>query len=234
MSTAAKAARTAAENEPSGVKLALTLGLAGLLSGVALAGVYEITLPRIQANQAAATRAAVLKVVPGSQAIQRLVWRSGRFEPAGEGASDAPGVFAAYAAGGQFVGYAIEGEGAGFQDAISLLFGYDPARKRIVGMHVLESRETPGLGDKIYKDQGFLTSFADLAATPAVQLVKKGERSRPNEVDAITGATVSSKAVVSIINQACQDWLSRLPSSGSEPPLQQRSKSSKTRTQVRP
>ena len=107
MSTAAKAARTAAENEPSGVKLALTLGLAGLLSGVALAGVYEITLPRIQANQAAATRAAVLKVVPGSQAIQRLVWRSGRFEPACQGASDAPGVFAAYAAGGQFVGYAI-------------------------------------------------------------------------------------------------------------------------------
>ena len=72
-------------------------------------------------------------------------------------------MFAAYGADGRFIGYAIPGEAAGFQDTIKLLLGFDPARRRVVGMQVLESRETPGLGDKIYKDASFVANFADLA-----------------------------------------------------------------------
>jgi electron transport complex protein RnfG len=77
-------------------------------------------------------------------------------------------------------------------------------------MEVLESRETPGLGDKIIKDETFVANFRDLAVTPELVAVKK-RRTRDNEVDAISGATISSNAVVRIINQSNARWLVRLP-----------------------
>jgi Na+-translocating ferredoxin:NAD+ oxidoreductase RnfG subunit len=65
------------------------------------------------------------------------------------------------------------------------------------------SRETPGLGDKIYKDPKFVAEFHGLAVEPAIKLIK-GHGEAANEVDAITGATISSKAVVRIVNQAAR------------------------------
>ena len=120
-------------------------------------------------------------------------------------------VYAAYRKDGAFAGYAIPGSGPGFQDTIALIYGYDPVRKRVIGMEVLESRETPGLGDKIFKDQHFVGEFKDLAVKPSIQVVKKGTGGAPNEVDGITGATISSKAVVRILNEANVLWLERLP-----------------------
>ena len=54
---------------------------------------------------------------------------------------------------------AVPAAGPGFQDTIALLYGYQPAEQRVVGMEVLESRETPGLGDKIFKDAEFVAEF---------------------------------------------------------------------------
>jgi electron transport complex protein RnfG len=105
---------------------------------------------------------------------------------------------------------AITGEGPGFQDIIGLLYGYLPDKRVIVGMEVLESRETPGLGDKIYKDADFIANFLELAIDPTIVMVKKGRKSAPNEVDAISGATISSKAVVRIINESNEKWLEKL------------------------
>jgi electron transport complex protein RnfG len=109
--------------------------------------------------------------------------------------------------------------GPGFQDTIGLLYGYRPGEKIVVGMEILESRETPGLGDKIYKDAVFVGGFSALSVEPQIVAVKKGTKSLPNEIDAITGATISSKAVVRIINETHAEWLGQLPAPGSEPPL---------------
>ena len=86
-------------------------------------------------------------------------------------------------------------------------------------MEILDSRETPGLGDKIYKDAVFVANFSNLVADPEIVTVKKGTRNAPNEVDAITGATISSKAVVRIINEGQARWRDKLPTPGQEPPL---------------
>lgn len=202
---------------PEGARLVLTLTVAGLLSGLAIVGAYELTLPAIQANQAAALRRAVLEVLPGAERMERLEWRDGALAAAGEGAPGAgPAVYAGYGSGGELIGYAVPAEGAGFQDTIRLLFGYRPDRRRIVGLAILESRETPGLGDRIYKDPEFVAEFSDLAAEPAVELVKGGGDG-PNQVDAITGATISSKAVVDIVNGAAGEWLGRLPAGDPAP-----------------
>lgn len=205
---------------PETPRLVLTLTVAGLASGLAIVGAYQATLPRIEANKAAALRRAVFQVVPGASRMQRLAWGGASLAPAGEARGSAaaqPAIYAAYADDGRFAGYAIPAEGAGFQDTIGLLYGYDPARKRIVGMQVLESRETPGLGDKIFTDHDFLASFADLAVEPQVDLTKE-KRSAPNQVDAITGATISSAAIVKIVNAANAEWLPRLPPAGEAPP----------------
>ncbi len=201
---------------PETPRLVLTLTLAGLLSGLAIVSAYRLTLPRIQENQARALREAVFEVVPGSEAIQRLVVEDGSLVPAAASAGDADGesIYAAYDESGGFLGYAIPAAGAGFQDTIKLIYGYDPATGNVIGMQILESREPPGLGDRIYKDAGFVAEFRELAVEPRIELVK-GAGDEANEVDAITGATISCAAVVSILNAGNEQWLDRLPA---EPP----------------
>ncbi|MBJ20861.1 MAG: hypothetical protein CL933_15750 [Deltaproteobacteria bacterium] len=209
------------EAKPAAVapRMVLALGLAGLLAGLFIVVVYEATLPMIEANRAAALREAVFRVVPGSKAMQRLVVKGGTLAVAGDKESGAS-IYAAYDDTGKFVGYAVPGQGSGFQDTIRLIYGFDPASKRVVGMDVLESKETPGLGDKIYKDEAFVAGFSKLAIEPEIVVVKNGTKSKDNEVDGITGATISSKAVVKIINAGNDTWQKRLPAPGGEPALQ--------------
>ena len=78
----------------------------------------------------------------------------------------------------------------------------------VVGFYVLESKETPGLGYKIEKDPNFLENFKALDVSLAedfsalknkVVPVKQGKKENAWEVDCITGATISSKAIGNII-----------------------------------
>jgi Na+-translocating ferredoxin:NAD+ oxidoreductase subunit G len=204
---------------PSSLRLVLTLAIAGLVSGVAIIGIYESTLPTITANKARELREAVFKVLPGVSRMQALVYRDGTIVAVPEPEKDEPVVYGGYDDRGDFVGYAMPGAGPGFQDTIAILYGYLPQDKKIVGMEVLESRETPGLGDKIYKDADFVAEFSALSIQPEVVTVKKGTGTQPNEVDAITGATISSKAIVRIINETHVAWAEQLPAPGSEPPF---------------
>lgn len=201
---------------PETPRLILTLAIAGLLSGLIIVGVYRATLPVIRANDARFLRQAVFEVVPGAQKMQRLVWDEDHLVPAAGVLGEEPSVYGAYDADDRFVGFAIPAEGPGFQDTIRLIYGFDPERERIVGMSILESRETPGLGDLIYKDLEFVRQFRDLAVAPRVELVKEAPTA-PHQVDAITGATISSAAVVTIIGKGNDRWLERLPEEA--PPL---------------
>ena len=207
------------EQTTPSLRLVLTLAIAGLISGIAIIGIYESTLPTITANKARELREAVFKVLPGVSRMQQLVWRSGELVVSDDLQKDEQAVYGGYDDNGEFVGYAIPGAGPGFQDTIGLLYGYQPDEDLVLGMEVLESRETPGLGDKIYKDAEFVGSFRALSIEPEIVAVKKGTSSRPNEIDSITGATISSKAVVRIINETHREWAERLPPPGSEPPI---------------
>jgi len=205
---------------PSSLRLVLTLAIAGLISGIAIIGIYESTLPTITANKARELREAVFKVLPGVSRMQALVHRDGELIVVEMPDKDEPVIYGGYDDQGDFVGYAIPAAGPGFQDTIAILYGYEPRKKLVVGMEVLESRETPGLGDKIYKDAVFVGGFSALSVEPQIVAVKKGTKSSPNEIDAITGATISSKAVVRIINETHASWSAQLPPPGSEPPIQ--------------
>jgi len=206
-------------SSPSSLRLVLTLAIAGLVSGMAIIGIYESTLPTITANKARELREAVFKVLPGVSQMQALVYRDGELVVVQKPDKDEPVVYGGYDEQSEFVGYAMPAAGPGFQDTIAILYGYKPGEKIVVGMEVLESRETPGLGDKIYKDAEFVGGFSALSVEPEIFAVKKGTKSQPNEIDAITGATISSKAVVRIINETHAEWYAQLPVPGSEPEL---------------
>ena len=210
----AKPELTIKGSEPTSTRLVVTLGFAGLLSGLIIVSVYEATLPTITAYKAKVLKEAVFKVLPGVSSMQRLTYRDGRMTAATGEEEEEDLVFGGYTADGQLIGYAVPNAGPGFQDTIRLLYGYLPQERKVVGMEILQSRETPGLGDKIYKDAAFVANFEKLSIDPEIITVKKGRKSAPNEVDAITGATISSKAVVQIINRGNQRWVPRF--SGSE------------------
>jgi len=184
--------------------------MAGFFSGLILVTVFLATRPLILRNQAEALEAAIYRVLPGAATRKAFVLEEGTLVPFKEDGGGLPlqdAVFGAYDESGELVGYGIPSEGAGFQDNIKLIYGYDIQNKRIVGMEVLESKETPGLGDKIIKDQGFLDSFKALSIEPEVLAVKPGASQNPNEVDTISGATISSKAVIKIINKGNSRWI---------------------------
>jgi len=208
--------------EPGSTRLVATLGLAGLLSGLIIVSVFEATRPTIVAYQAKVLRQAVFKVLPGTTRMQRLVHREGRLLVKETEDQDEEALFGGYDAQGRLLGYAIPSAGPGFQDTIRLIYGYRPDARRVVGMEILESRETPGLGDKIYKDAAFVADFQSLAIDPRIETVKRGTKAAVNQVNAITGATISSKAVVRIINQGNARWLERLPPPEAAPPLENR------------
>ena len=211
------------QDEPRPIKLVMTLALGGLISGLGIVGVYEATLSTITEYRAQELRAAVFKVLPGVTQMQELAQESDQLvavvNEEGEESRDNT-IYGGYDEERNFVGYAIPGEGPGFQDTIKLLYGYLPTANKVVGMEVLQSRETPGLGDKIYKDLVFVGAFSDLPIEPTIEVVKKGRKVSDNQVDAITGATISSRAVVKIINDTNSTWLENLPTPGNEPPMQ--------------
>ena len=189
----------------------------GVICGLLIVLTYEGTLPRVERLRAEALQKAIFKVVPGITETRAYTWQNGEFVLADESIN--PTIHAGYDASGQFKGVAIEASGQGYADVIRILYGYDPEKQKVVGFYVLESKETPGLGDKIEKDQSFLSNFIALdvklnenlgALLNPVVTVKKGAKEYPWEVDGITGATISSRAIGSIIAESTGHWAPRI------------------------
>ena len=126
--------------------------------------------------------------------------------------------YAGYDEGGRLAGIAAEGAAKGYADTVRILFAYDLATSSIPAFSVVAMRETPGIGDKILVDKDFLANFpleaklsADLKALAnAIVTVKHGSKTKPWEVDAISGATITSRAVGKAINDAAQALLPRV------------------------
>ena len=105
----------------------------------------------------------------------------------------------AVGADGDCTGWAFICQGAGFADKIKLVLAVDANFEKLAGFGVLASNETPGFGDKIKNDY-FRSQFIGAPAA-MLELAKAGDDKIIDvEIIAITGATVSSDAVVAILN----------------------------------
>jgi electron transport complex protein RnfG len=104
-------------------------------------------------------------------------------------------------ASGDCVGWAFVCEGSGFSDKIKLVVGADANFETLSGFQVLACSETPGFGDKITIKNGFYQAQFKGVPTGKFTLRKAGDsKIIDSEIIAITGATVTSQAVVDILN----------------------------------
>jgi electron transport complex protein RnfG len=201
---------------PAGHMIRTLMGIA-MLSGFLVVLTYQLTKPIIAENQRRAIEAAVFNVIPGAVARKDFVITDGELNLA---TADKPTegilVYAGYDSEGELKGVAAKAAAQGYADMIHILYGYDPACECIRGIKVLKLAETPGLGDKIITDANFVANFEALDARLSsdgetlaneIVTVKHGTKQNPWEIDAISGATISSKAVGKAINQSAKQVL---------------------------
>ncbi len=189
----------------------------GVLCALLIVVTFEVTLPQIEKNKAEALEKAIFKVLPGivKKKTFQLDANNAFIELNSEDKQEQI-VYAGYDQNDKLVGIAVEASGLGFADVLRILYGYNLEKQTIIGFHVLESKETPGLGDKIEKDLNFLENFKALdvslvddysAVKNKVVPVKQGTKENPWEVDGITGATISSRAIGNIIGASTEHWI---------------------------
>lgn len=131
----------------------------------------------------------------------------------GKGKKVKTDIYKAVDSDGKTIGFAYIAEGAGFMDKIKLIIAADSKFEKFLGFKVLASNETPRLGDKI-KEPYYNDQYKN-APAGKFTLVKAGDaRKIDNEIVAISGATVSSEAVVNIFNSYTEKIKELLVSKG--------------------
>jgi len=188
-------------------RLIATLAIAGALSGWLIASVYRTTLPAIERHAAERESAAIFEVLKAPARWDTLYLVGDaltRTAPESRPGARIPKIFEGFDAAGNRIGVAITAGEPGFQDVVTLMIGFEPESGALTGFTVLEQKETPGLGDKIERDTAFTGQFA--GRTPPLLGVKGRAGATSTEVQTITGATISSRAVLRIINDAVARW----------------------------
>jgi electron transport complex protein RnfG len=183
------------------------LGTVSLVCGVLIVGTNLTTIARIRQNQEIIMRESVTALLPGLQKqVIYGVEPSGDLKilPAVEG-ENVKRLFAGYDGSGKFLGVVIETSDRGYADLISAMYAYLPDKKVVSGFQVVDMRETPGLGNRIGSDEKFAENFKQLDATHPITTVKHGTKQNPWEIDAISGATISSRAVGRMLAKSVQE-----------------------------
>ena len=167
-----------------------------VLSGLVLAASYSGLSPRIEENRVAALNASLASIFTPSDGASP--------EAAGLTFSQLDTDRSVVYSGerdGRLVGYAVRLQAQGYGGAITLLVGLSPYLESVSGLQVVEQVETPGLGGRI-TEAAFRRQFERLRADRPISFVKNIEPDPgANEIQAISGATITSRAVVVGINE---------------------------------
>jgi Na+-transporting NADH:ubiquinone oxidoreductase subunit C len=170
---------------------------------------------RIQINQQVKLQKIILQVLgvpvpekaPNREVMQSFERRVKPVEVKGQT------LYIGYAEDGRKItGYAFPVSGAGFWGPVYGMVSVDPEASRILGIAFYRHSETPGLGARI-TESWFTKQFAGLPIFPVAgdkkifYLKPAGPGKGPNELDAITGATGTSRAVEAFVNRDLDRFL---------------------------
>ena len=165
------------------IKLGVTLGIFCVISAGMLAYVFMMTGPRIEANAKASFEGSLREVLPGAESFKSVAAPGAKSE-----------IYEGYA-GGKVVGLAVKVAPRGYSGEIVMLVGVDP-ELRVKGMKILSQRETPGLGTNVEKPK-FQRQFIGKGVKDTIEPKK--------DIDAITGATISSRGVCEGVKTVLKD-----------------------------
>ncbi|MCI9286116.1 MAG: RnfABCDGE type electron transport complex subunit G [Muribaculaceae bacterium] len=186
------------------INMVLSLGVITIVAAAALAGVYSITEQPIAQAKAQKQKDAIGLVLPGVQYDNNPAEEAAEVTVDGETVKLFPAM-----AGGKLAGAAVEShDNNGFSGLITVMYGFD-AEGNITGYAVMQHAETPGLGSKMgewFCDPAH-TIVGMNAASNNLTVSKDG-----GDVDAITAATISSRAflrALTLANQAYEQFAAR-------------------------
>ncbi len=174
------------------LRLVVVLTAIALVAGLALTGVYALTKEPIETAQAAKKLEALNLVLPGFKGEIKDITTK-----------DADGedilVHLAVNPDGSLFGAGVETyTKKAFAGRFDLMVGFDNTGT-ILNTEVIKAGETPGLGDKINKDKSdFALQFSNRNPKDFKLVVKKDG----GDVDAITAATISSRAYCDAVQRA--------------------------------
>ena len=167
------------------------LTVIGLLVGGILSSVNYFAAPLIEANRLRELKKAIFYVLPEAKDYETIE-------------KDDMIIYKGIGENNEIVGYTFTAEGSGYQANIKLMVGLQTDLAKLKGMKVLEQLETPGLGNYIEGDD-FQDQFKGLEFRPTIEYIKNRKPEKPNQIQALTGATISSKAVTNNINNVIMD-----------------------------
>ena len=173
------------EENHSIFKIAFNLIMACFISGCVIGVVYFITAP------VAAQKAEIMK----QDSMKELVKDAESFKPV----SGKDNWFEAQKAG-KTIAYVVPGESKGYGGKIKMLVAVT-ADGKVIDYSILEHNETPGLGDNASKP-AFRSQFKDKSSE---QLVVVKDKSKAENIQAMTGATISSRAVTKAVKGAVDE-----------------------------
>jgi electron transport complex protein RnfG len=185
-----------AKKESSFINMVLTLFVITAVASVALGYVYNITKGPIQKAKDDKLKAAINIVVPGAD--------KGTIEEKSVSADGGELIFYTVKVNNDVIGTAIKTfANNGFGGLITVMVGFEKEGK-IIDSNVLEHKETPGLGDKTNKDVNpWNEQFKGKDPKEFILKVKKDGGS----VDAITAATISSRAYCDALTRAYSAYM---------------------------
>jgi electron transport complex protein RnfG len=207
---------TPSPQQPKSTSLILTLGIIAMLAGFFVVLTVQLTAPRIALNEQRALEKAVFTVLPQASTSRNFLLDETGLHPLGKEEIARANLFAGYTPDGELAGVAMEGSARGYQDVVRILYGYAIETRCIIGMTVLQSTETPGLGDKVSTDPAFLANFDCLEArlnedgtamAHEIVTVKNGNKTQPWQIDGISGATVTSMAIGTALRESTNEML---------------------------
>ena len=173
--------------------------------GSALAGIQTKLGPVIEANKTRETLAKIPALVLGEDQARELSRQKKSLsitprtiEIEQNGIKKFYTIYDAAFEDGTLAGHVAKASGQGYADKIELLVGLDADGRSITGLFILDQKETPGLGNRIL-EKPWRDQFLDKSSATRLVVVK-GNSGRENEIDAISGATISSRSVTGIVN----------------------------------
>lgn len=169
----------------------------GSILTAALVAVNYLTTPVIEKNEEIATKSSILKAL------------NIRFNPENVEEIFADNVEVRQQDGTTYYvtkedNIAFPYSGSGLWGPIDGIIAIAPDFERLKGITIIRQEETPGLGSRI-TEAAYLAKFEGKVFTKGLELVQPGRGSRDNQIDSITGATMTSDAFISIINENLQE-----------------------------
>lgn len=172
-------------------RLIVVLGLITFVCALLLGVVNQVTAPAIAQNEINTRNNAMAQLIAGAEFedMNTTVPAPDKNTP------EISGVYKA-TVDGQEAGYCVEVKPKGFGGTITMIVGIN-VDGTVAGVQVTGASETPGLGAKAQSDKEWIAQYQGQPADGSLAVTKDG-----GSVNAITGATITSRAVTLGVNTA--------------------------------